>query len=123
MTTGFKGDISDLSARLMDDVDSGVWEVHDRAVAMAERGESVYLLSVGDPDLPTLPSTIHSAIDSLEKGRTHYAPGRGEINLRSTIANIEMVASGKPCDPDEVVIFPGATNAIYSVLALSLIHI
>ena len=117
MTTHFQGRISDLSERLMDDTDSGVWDVHDRAVAMAARDEPVYLLSVGDPDLPTLPSTIRSAIDSLEKGRTHYAPGRGEINLRSTIANIETASSGKPCDADEIVIFPGATNAIYSVLA------
>jgi len=117
MTKQFQARISELSERLMDDSDTGVWDVHDRAVAMAERDEPVYLLSVGDPDLPTLPSTIRSTIDSLEKGRTHYAPGRGEINLRTTIAGIETAASGKHCDPDEIVIFPGATNAIYSVLA------
>jgi arginine:pyruvate transaminase len=117
MSIEFKGHTSELSARLMDDAGAGVWDVHDRAVAMAARDEPVYLLSVGDPDLPTLPSTIRAAIDSLEKGRTHYAPGRGEINLRKTIASIEAASSGKPCDPDEVVIFPGATNAIYSVMA------
>jgi arginine:pyruvate transaminase len=72
---------------------------------------------VGDPDLATLPGTVRAAIDSLEKGRTHYAPGRGELALREIIADIEYRASGKPCDPDEVVIYPGATNAIYSVLA------
>jgi arginine:pyruvate transaminase len=98
-------------------VDSPGWAVHDDALARQAAGEDIYLLSVGDPDLATLPSTVRAAIDSLEKGRTHYAPGRGELGLREIIADIEYRASAKSCDPDEVVIYPGATNAIYSVLA------
>jgi arginine:pyruvate transaminase len=116
MASAFSPSYSALSARL-DTADSPVWAVHEEALARQAAGENVYLLSVGDPDLATLPATIRAAIDSLEKGRTHYAPGRGELALRQVIADIELRASGKPCDPDEVVIFPGATNAIYSVLA------
>ena len=112
----FSGRTSHLARRITDD-GIGVWGLHERACEMAARGEPVCLLSVGDPDLPTLPSTIAAAISSLERGRTHYAPGRGELSLRQTIAAIEANASGKPCHPDEIVIFPGATNAIYSVLA------
>lgn len=115
-TPAFSARTSQLARRLSDD-GPGVWGLHERACEMAARGEPVCLLSVGDPDLPTLPSTVAAAISSLERGRTHYAPGRGELNLRQTIAAIETSASGKPCDPDEIVIFPGATNAIYSVLA------
>ncbi len=116
MNQSFSGSFSAMSARLGGD-DSPVWAVHDLALQRDARGEDIYLLSVGDPDLPTLPSTVRAAIDSLEKGRTHYAPGRGELVLRQTIADIEQRASGKICAPDHVVIFPGATNAIYSVLA------
>lgn len=112
----FSGRTSHLAQRITDD-GLGVWGLHERACEMAARGEDVCLLSVGDPDLPTLPSTIAAAISSLERGRTHYAPGRGELSLRQTIAAIETNTSGKPCHPDEIVIFPGATNAIYSVLA------
>jgi arginine:pyruvate transaminase len=112
----FKGSISDLSRRLISD-ERGVWAVHDRAREMAERGEDVYLLSVGDPDLATLPSTIHAAIDSLKRGRTHYAPGMGELHLRQTISEIEIRSTGRFTAPDNVVIFPGATNAIYTVMA------
>ena len=65
---------------------SPVWAVHERAMRRLSQGENIYLLSVGDPDLPTQPTTIRAAIDSLEKGRTHYAPGRGEIGLRQTTA-------------------------------------
>jgi arginine:pyruvate transaminase len=41
----------------------------------------------------------------------------GELNLRQTIADIETQASGKVTTPDEVIIFPGATNAVFSVLS------
>jgi arginine:pyruvate transaminase len=116
MTSPFSPRYSALSTRL-ETGDSPVWAIHEKALALEAAGENVYLLSVGDPDLATLPATVRAAIDSLEKGRTHYAPGRGELGLRQTIADIELRASGKPCDPDEVVIFPGATNAIYTVLA------
>jgi len=116
MDKPFTGVFSATTRRLAGD-SSPVWAVHDRALQRLADGENIYLLSVGDPDLPTLPSTIRATIDSLEKGRTHYAPGRGELALRQTIADIEVRASQKPCDPDEIVIFPGATNAIYSVLA------
>ena len=116
MNTQFKPVYSAMSQRLEGD-DSAVWAVHDRALERKAAGEDIYLLSVGDPDLATLPTTVRAAIDSLEKGRTHYAPGRGELRLRQIIAEIELKASVKPCDPDEVVIYPGATNAIYTVLA------
>jgi arginine:pyruvate transaminase len=112
----FEGRISELSRRLLPQ-SSGVWAVHETASEQHARGEDVYLLSVGDPDLATLPSTVRAAIDSLEKGRTHYAPGRGELRLRKIIAQIEINSTGKPTEPDNVVIFPGATNAIFSVLS------
>ncbi|WP_240624342.1 pyridoxal phosphate-dependent aminotransferase [Chromatocurvus halotolerans] len=103
--------------RAFADDEDGVWAVHDTACERHAKGENIYLLSIGDPDLPTLPSTIEATIDSLRDGRTHYAPGRGELRLRRVIADIEARASGRACDPDEIIIFPGATNAIYTTLA------
>jgi arginine:pyruvate transaminase len=112
----FSGRYSALTGRLGGDA-SGVWAVHERACALRAAGEEVYLLSVGDPDLPTLSSTIDHAIESLREGRTHYAPGAGERNLREVIAGIEERAAGRPCSPDDIIVFPGATNAIYSVMS------
>jgi arginine:pyruvate transaminase len=113
----FQGRISDLSQRLLASGSPDTWAVHDEARGLLERGETVFMLSVGDPDLATQPSTIRAAIDSLQRGRTHYAPGMGELNLRQTIAAMELRFTGKHTDPSNVVIFPGATNAIYSVMA------
>jgi arginine:pyruvate transaminase len=112
----FSGRFSALTERLDGDA-SGVWVVHERACALQAAGEEVYLLSVGDPDLPTLPSTIDHAIESLREGRTHYAPGAGERNLREVIAGIEERSANRPCSPDDIMVFPGATNAIYSVMS------
>ncbi|MBW2716233.1 MAG: pyridoxal phosphate-dependent aminotransferase [Deltaproteobacteria bacterium] len=112
----FSGRFSALTERLDSDA-SGVWAVHERACALQAAGEEVYLLSVGDPDLPTLPSTIDHAIESLREGRTHYAPGAGERHLREVIAGIEERSANRPCSPDDIIVFPGATNAIYSVMS------
>ncbi|MBW2540596.1 MAG: aminotransferase class I/II-fold pyridoxal phosphate-dependent enzyme [Deltaproteobacteria bacterium] len=112
----FAGRYSARVERLGGDA-SGVWAVHERASALRAAGEEVYLLSVGDPDLPTLPSTIDHAIESLREGRTHYAPGAGERRLREVVAGIEERSARRPCNPDDVIIFPGATNAIYSVMS------
>ncbi len=112
----FSGRYSALAARL-DGEASEVWAVHERACALQAAGEEVYLLSVGDPDLPTLSTTIDHAIESLRRGRTHYAPGAGERRLREVIAGIEERSASRPCSPDDVVVFPGATNAIYGVLS------
>jgi arginine:pyruvate transaminase len=112
----FSGRFSAVVERLGGDV-SGVWAVHERACALSAAGEEVYLLSVGDPDLPTLPSTIDHTIESLRAGRTHYAPGAGVMHLREVIAGIEERAAGRPCSPDDIIVFPGATNAIFSVMS------
>jgi len=112
----YSGRFSALAERLGGDT-SGVWAVHERACALQAAGEEVYLLSVGDPDLPTLPSTIDHVIASLRDGRTHYAPGAGERNLREVIAGIEERSASRSCSPDDIIVFPGATNAIYSVMS------
>ncbi len=114
--TGFEARIS-LIAQRLDEQEQGIWASHDRALAMIEAGEDVLLLSVGDPDLPTLDSIIDHAAKSLRDGRTHYSPGMGELELRRVIARIEERASDRPCSVDEILIFPGATNAIFTVLS------
>lgn len=112
----FRPQFSRVAARLNRD-HSDLWSVHIRALDMQAAGEAVIMLSVGDTDLPTLPRIVNSAVTSLKQGRTHYSPGAGEKHLRETIAEIETRASGRWTGPDEIVIFPGATNAIYTVMS------
>jgi arginine:pyruvate transaminase len=94
-----------------------LWQIHNEALARQAAGEDIIIMSVGDPDLPTIERIIEHAVTSLYRGRTHYSPGMGEPGLREKIAEIETKSSGKQTSADQVIIFPGATNAIYSVLS------
>jgi len=112
----FQAKFSQMTQRL---THSGpdLWEVHSDAQQRLASGDDIIMMSVGDPDLPTIERIIEHAVTSLYRGRTHYSPGMGELNLRQTIADIETQSSGKVTTPDEVIIFPGATNAVFSVLS------
>ena len=112
----FDARYSELSSRLSGQ-DAGAWEVHDRALAMKRAGDDVILLCVGDPDFRTPEPIIDNAVSHLRVGRTHYSPALGELKLRRAVADLETQTSHHPCAVDEVAIFPGATNAIYSVMS------
>jgi arginine:pyruvate transaminase len=115
-TMNFEPRFSQATARLESSEDD-LWGVQNQPRERLSKGEDIIMMSVGDPDLPTIERTIEHAVTSLYRGRTHYSPGMGELNLRQTIADIETQASGKLTTPDEVIIFPGATNAVFSVLS------
>jgi arginine:pyruvate transaminase len=97
--------------------DGGAWETHERAKELEREGEDVILLSVGDPDFRTPEPIIDNAVSHLRVGRTHYSPALGEIKLRRAVADLETRTSPWPCSPAEVAVFPGATNAIFSVMS------
>ena len=87
---------SDVSKRL--DVSGGdLWQVHNEASSRLSNGEDIILMSVGDPDLPTIERIIEHAVTSLYRGRTHYSPGMGELHLRETIA-VTSLLFGAVCE-------------------------
>ena len=96
---------------------SDVWQIHDEALKRQRSGEDIILLSVGDPDFPTPRYITEHTVEAINRGRTHYSPAAGEPALREAIANLESSITGKPFDPAQFVIFPGATAALYAVFA------
>ncbi|BFM12125.1 arginine--pyruvate transaminase AruH [Simiduia litorea] len=108
--------ISALAKRLDGDA-SEVWAVHDRALEMKAAGEDVILLCVGDPDFPTPEPIFYQALAAMKRDRTHYSPAQGELGLRQAVAELESKTSPHPCSADDVVIFPGGTNALFSVFS------
>lgn len=92
------------------------WELSDRAAHMAAAGEDVILLTVGDVDLDTPPHVTETAVASLRAGRTHYMPISGDPRLRATVARSCSARIGRELSADQVVIFPGAQCALFSVM-------
>lgn len=92
------------------------WELSDRAAQMAAAGEDVIQLTVGDVDRETPVRVIDAAIDSLRRGRTHYAAIAGDSRLREAIARSASSRLGRNINRDEIVVFPGAQCALFSVM-------
>ena len=94
------------------------WVVHYEARRALDRGESVILLSVGDPDLDSPAPVIERAIDGLRTGDTHYTPVAGREPLRAAIAALHRARCGQPVDPDNVIFLAGAQNALFAASLL-----
>ncbi len=97
--------------------DSDVWKVHYDALARQAKGEDILLLSVGDPDFDTPSYISEHVIERINAGRTHYSTAQGEESLRRAIARLERKGTAIPFSADQVVIFPGATAALYAIFA------
>ncbi|HEX9728547.1 MAG TPA: aminotransferase class I/II-fold pyridoxal phosphate-dependent enzyme [Gemmatimonadales bacterium] len=81
-------------------------DVLTAARQLEARGRSVRHLEVGQPDAPTAPHVVETAVAALRAGRTGYAPPAGLPALRSAIAE-RWRALGAAVDPDRVVVTPG----------------
>ena len=93
-----------------------VWAVHYEAQKRLDKGDDIIMMSVGDPDFATPEDIIETLVTQIRQGRTHYSPAAGEIGLRSAIAELETQATGRTFSPDQFVILPGATSAVYATL-------
>jgi aspartate/methionine/tyrosine aminotransferase len=90
------------------------WKTHYAASAAKHRGESVVILSVGDPDLETPQPVLERAIERLRGGDTHYTPVAGREALRRAIARLHAKRSGQNVEAENVIFLAGAQNALFA---------
>lgn len=87
-----------------------------RFTALAAQTPDCVSLTIGEPDLDT-PLPVRRALEaSLAAGRTHYAPNGGTDALRQAVARFET-RRGLPCGPENVLITPGATGALFTAMS------
>ena len=98
------------------------WEIHTEARRAADNGEDVIVLSVGDPDFPTPAPIIDRAVAALQAGDTHYASVPGRDALRLAIAADFQKSTGVPTNRDNVFVFAGTQNALFSTSLILLDH-
>jgi arginine:pyruvate transaminase len=89
------------------------WHIHYAALAAAERGEDVIVLSVGDPDFATPAPICEVAVQALRAGDTHYTAIPGREALRNAIAQQHTARCGQPVAAENVIVTSGAQNALF----------
>lgn len=88
---------------------SGIRKYFDLANSM----EDVISLGVGEPDFDTPWHISASAVESFEKGHTHYTANRGLIALRRQIANYYRNRYGIDYDPEsQILVTVGGSEAV-----------
>lgn len=93
------------------------WDVHFKARALAEAGTDVIEMTIGEPDVPVPQSLLDTATQAMQTGRTGYSDGRGEINLRSALAENYTSRMGRRFEPNNIMCFPGTQTALFAVMA------
>ena len=97
---------------------SPVRKVLEKANQMAAEGRKIIHVEVGEPDFDTPKPIVTAAVDALtRKKMTHYAPNRGTLKLRKSIASMLKAEYQVEVDPsDEILVTVGAAEAIFDVI-------
>jgi aspartate aminotransferase len=94
---------------------SATLAIGNRANELEADGVDVVDLSVGEPDFPTPENVVDAAKRALDAGHTGYTSSNGIPRLRSAVAE-RLQADGLPYEARNVVITPGAKQALYEVV-------
>jgi aspartate aminotransferase len=92
---------------------SATIEISNKAKKMEREGIDVISLSIGEPDFSTPQHITDACIDALKRGETHYAPSNGIPELLSAVSDKIASENRFPCRPEQVIVTPGAKQAIY----------
>jgi aspartate aminotransferase len=87
--------------------------LNGKAKEMARQGTKVYNFAVGEPDFPTPESICQVAIQSLQNGRTKYAPAGGSPALREAISNKLKRDNQLDYKPEQIVVGVGAKEILF----------
>ena len=94
---------------------SATLEIGNRANELEAEGVDLVDLSVGEPDFPTPGNVVQAAKEALDDGHTGYTSSNGIPQLRKAVAG-KLHRDGLPYEPGNVVITPGAKQALYEVV-------
>ncbi|MGC8970466.1 MAG: pyridoxal phosphate-dependent aminotransferase [Conexivisphaera sp.] len=102
-----------LSSRITRLKESATLKMMERAKALEARGVKVISLDVGEPDFPTPREVVDAAYRAMLNGYTHYTPSKGLPELRSAIVDKLRRDNGVEVTPDQVLVTPGAKQALF----------
>ena len=91
------------------------WDLHLKAKALREAGQSIIMLTIGEPDVGTPPELVAAATAAMEAGRLGYCNGRGEPALLDALAARYSRRTGRNIGTNQIIALPGTQTALYAV--------
>lgn len=86
------------------------------ALQMQGEGKNVLNFSLGEPDFKTPDHICEAAKKALDRGYTHYTSSAGIAELREAIADKLQRENRVDVSAEEIIVTPGAKQAIYEVM-------
>jgi aspartate aminotransferase len=112
--------MNSISSRIEQIAPSLTLSITMQAKAMKARGEEVYGLAGGEPEMDTPQFIKDAAIQALMEGKTKYTPAAGIPELREAIAEKFALENDLTYDASQVIVNAGAkhscVNAIFAVV-------
>lgn len=87
--------------------------VKEEAKALIEKGVDIISLASGEPDFDTPLRIRKVAIEQIQKGNTHYLPGKGLPKLRKAIKEKLHYDNGIDVTEEEILVTYGSKMAVY----------
>ena len=110
----------------MDGLNKSIYEIGSdsafsimtRSNELIKEGKKVINLGIGQPDFPTPPNIVESAIKALKDGHHGYTPSNGILELRETIASDFFKRNNVNIDPSDILVTPGGKAIIFYTLLM-----
>ncbi|MCX9009739.1 MAG: pyridoxal phosphate-dependent aminotransferase [Candidatus Methanoperedens sp.] len=104
------------SKRLQNITESATLRISNLASELKSQGKDIISFSLGEPDFTTPQHIIDAAKASLDRGDTHYTPSPGIPELRRAIAGKLKTENNIESMPGNIIVTPGAKQAIFEVV-------
>jgi len=96
--------------------ESATIRISDIAAQLKGEGKDIISFSLGEPDFKTPQRIIEAAKLSLNRGETHYTQSKGILELREAIAEKLKVDNKLSATSDDIIVTPGAKQAIFEAI-------
>ena len=105
-----------ISSRIAKVSPSLTLAVTAQAKAMIAKGEEVYALAGGEPEVDTPQFIKDAAIEALQAGKTKYTPAGGIPELRAALSNKFKEDNNLDYAPGQICVTGGAKMACYNAI-------
>jgi aspartate aminotransferase len=105
-----------ISSRIQEVTPSLTLAVTNQAKAMLARGEEVYGLAGGEPEVDTPQHIKDAAIAALQAGKTKYTPSGGIPELREALSAKFLADNNLAYDAKQICVTAGAKMACFNAI-------